>query len=93
MNHHLHESAKKKSRKLATFCFILFLKKKMFIYLRIFQLKQTMIPAWIQIIKRVGKVIASFPGNLVTGERKSASRNSLLLYRRKHNSNSKERVK
>ncbi len=48
-----------------------------------------MITAWMQMIKQVGKVIASFPGNLVTGERKSASR--LLLYRRKHNSKSKER--
>lgn len=41
MNHHLHESAKKESRKLATFCFIKFFKENvyLFIYLRIFKLK------------------------------------------------------
>lgn len=32
MNHHLHESAKKKSRKLATFCFILFLKENVYLF-------------------------------------------------------------
>lgn len=54
MNHHWHESAKKGSRKLATFCFILFLKECLFIYLFIreyFNWNQTMITALMQIIK------------------------------------------
>ncbi len=81
----------RKVENLQRFALLNFL-KKMCIYLFIWEYlnwNQTMITAWMQMIKQVGKVIASFPGNLVTGERKSASR--LLLYRRKHNSKSKER--